>query len=579
MNENINLWYVLKRFKHYYKDYKLSFFIAIVGMLLAGSATAASAKIIEPILNKIFLEKDTSLLYILPAGVILIYFLKNFGLYLQTTRMSFIGIDMINRLRILIVSKVVHMDMEFFSKHSSGELISRSLNDLGSVKSILTDFLPNMIRELITTIGLLAVVFYQSLTLAFFAFVVLPAAIFPIRYFVKKLRVLGTKNQQSYAILTSNLSEIFSNIELIKSFNSEKYEINKFKNNSDEVSKLSYKATRFDALTSPIMETFGSIGVATVIIVGGNEVINGNMLPGNFFSFLTALFMVYTPVRRISSLYSQLQVNLSASARTFYLLDLQSKIQSGDKTIDEEIKKLSFSNVCMSYKENKLALDDINIDFIKGQTTAIVGKSGSGKSTLVNLILKFYNPSAGDITVNSINYKDLDNSSLMKEIAIVSQNIYLFADSIANNIAYASEFDELRVIDALKMANAYEFVSAMSEGIYTKLSEKGNNLSGGQKQRLALARAFYKNPQIIIFDEATSALDNESQNLISSSLMQIKKDKIIILIAHRLNSIASADKILVLHNSKVVGYGNEEDLKDNRYYLKLKEEFKKESKK
>ncbi|MBZ7976438.1 MULTISPECIES: ABC transporter ATP-binding protein [unclassified Campylobacter] len=574
-NQNVSqlkLSYVLKRFKHYFKDYKIRFFLAIIGMILASAGTAGSAKIIEPILNKIFVEKDVTLLYILPLGVFALYFIKNLGLYMQTINMGFIGIEITKRLRQKILKKIIVMDMKFFQKHPSGELISRSLNDIGSLQNVLTNFIPDITREIITTLGLLYVVISQSPKLAFFAFIILPAAMLPIRYFIKKLKSIGIATQQNYAELTSRLNEILGNIELVKSSNAEKLELEKYKNSNENVAKLIYRGTKINAFTSPIMETFGALGVSATIIIGGMEVINGSMQIGNFFSFLTALFLIYTPVKRITSLYASLQTNLAASTRTFYLLDLEPEIKGGDENLNQEIKSLKLQNASLKY-DDKLALDNVSIEFKKGEITAIIGRSGSGKSSLVNTILRFYELNSGEIKINNNNYKNYSLDSLREKIAIVTQNIYLFSDTIANNIAYANEFDEERVINALKLANAYDFISAMPDGIYTKLSEKGNNFSGGQRQRLALARAFYKNPEIIIFDEATSALDNESQNLISKSLVNIKQDKIIILIAHRLNSIAIADNILILDNSKMVGFGNDKSLENNEFYKKLKEKF------
>lgn len=574
-NQNVDqlkLGYVLKRFKHYFKDYKIRFFLAIIGMILASAGTAGSAKIIEPILNKIFVEKDVTLLYILPLGVFALYFIKNLGLYMQTINMGFIGIEITRRLRQKILKKIIVMDMKFFQKHSSGELISRSLNDIGSLQNVLTNFIPEMTREIITTIGLLAVVITQSPKLAFFAFIILPAAMLPIRYFIKKLKSIGVATQQNYASLTSRLNEILGNIELVKSSNAEKLELEKYKKNNDDVAKLIYRGTKINAFTSPIMETFGALGVSATIIIGGMEVINGSMQIGNFFSFLTALFLIYTPVKRITNLYASLQTNLAASTRTFYLLDLEPEIKGGEKNLNSEIKTLSLNNIGLKYDE-KTALDNINVEFKKGEITAIIGKSGSGKSSLVNTILRFYELSDGNIKINNEDYKEYSLNSLREKIAIVTQNIYLFSESIAENIAYANEFNEEQVIKALKLANALDFVNALPDGIYTKLNEKGSNFSGGQRQRLALARAFYKNPEIIIFDEATSALDNESQNLISKSLVDIKKDKIIILIAHRLNSIAIADNILVLDNTKQVGYGNDASLENNQYYKNLKANY------
>ncbi|WP_291952835.1 ABC transporter ATP-binding protein [Campylobacter sp.] len=569
---------VFQRFKPYYKEYWFYFALAILGMLLASGGTAASAYIIEPILNKIFIEKNVSLLYYMPLFVIVVYFLKNLGTYMQIYYISYVGTDILRRLRELVTQNILRLDMEFFHRYRSGELISRCTSDIGALQSIVSSIIPEILRESITTIGLLGVVIYQSPKLAFFALIVIPLAIIPLVIFAKKIKKIGRNAQEKNSDLISRLSEIFSNIELIKAYNANKNEIDKFAKSNNEVCHFALKGIRIEALSSPFMETMGSIGVAIVIMVGGKEVIDGNLNIGAFFSFLTALFLAYTPIKRLSSLFTKLQIAIAASERTFYLLDLKPQILGGSKKLEENIENISFKNVSLSYYENKMILKDINFSFNKGEILALVGSSGGGKSSIINLLMYFYEKNSGKILINNQDISCFDITSLRENISLVTQNIYIFNDTIAQNVAYAKNYDEERIIKVLKQANAYDFVQELG-GITAELKEHGKNLSGGQKQRIAIARALYKDPQILIFDEATSALDNESEKAIIKTIENLKPNHLILIIAHRLSTIENADKIAVLDKGIIAAIGNDTDLLQScEIYQKLKQKVKKNEK-
>lgn len=559
MHKEMNLKDVLIRFKPFYKKYWKQFGIAIIGMLLASGGTAGSFYALEPILNYIFVEKNEALLYTIPFLLVLMYFFKNLGTYLQSFYVSYIGTDMLRILRARVLKNLLRLDMDFFKRYRNGELVSRCTNDINALQSIVSNIIPDFFRELLTAIGLLIVVLYQSPTLAFFALVVLPCAILPLVWFAKKLKKYARNIQETNSDLLSRLSEIFSNIELIKASNTEKKENDKFAKQNDELCHLNLKSARIDALTSPLMDMMGSVGVAVVIIIGGREVIQGSMSVGSFISFVSALFAIYTPLKRLSSLYGKLQGAIAASERTFYLLDLEPQIKGGEKKL-QSIEKIEFKQVDFAYENPyKSVLTNINLDFSKGQMLALVGTSGGGKSSIVNLLMHFYKKQKGQILFNGLDIDEISLKSLHDRIGLVTQNIYLFNDSFAENIAYSEEVDEKKIVEALKLANAYEFVEAMG-GIYTEIKEHGKNLSGGQKQRIAIARALYKNPDLLIFDEATSALDNESEKAIIKTIENLKQNRLILVIAHRLSTIENADKIAVIDQGQIIAMGKDKEL-------------------
>ncbi|HEF9979211.1 TPA: ABC transporter ATP-binding protein [Campylobacter coli] len=570
MHKDMTLKDVLIRFKPFYKKYKKEFAIAIFGMILTSIGTAGSFASLKPILDYIFVEKNEALLYTLPFLLVIIYILKNLGFYLQTYYLSFIGMDTLRILRFKVLKNLLKLDMDFFKRNRSGELVSRCTNDINALQSIVSNIIPDFFRELLTIVGLLIVVFYQSPILAFFALVVLPCAILPLVHFARKLKKYARSIQETNSDLLSRLSEIFSNIELIKASNTQNKESEKFAKQNNELCRLNLKSTRIDALTSPLMEIIGSLGVAAVIIIGGREVIHGTMSVGSFFSFITALFAIYAPLKRLSSLYGRLQGAIAASERTFYLLDLEPQILNGSKNL-ESIARIEFKQVDFAYENPyKSVLKDINFEFNKGEILALVGTSGGGKSSIINLLMRFYDKQKGEILLNDLDISEFSIESLHDRIGLVTQNIYLFNDSFAENVAYSEEPNKEKIIKALKLANAYEFVQEMG-GIYAEIKEHGKNLSGGQKQRIAIARALYKNPDLLIFDEATSALDNESEKAIIETIENLKKDRLVLMIAHRLSTIENADKIAVIDQGQMIAIGsNEELLQSCELYQKFK---------
>lgn len=560
---------VLKRLLPYLKDYKFQLFIAILGMIATAIGSSASAYLVKPVLDEIFINKDKEMLKILPFLVILFYFLKSAGRFVQTYYTEYIGQDIIRRLRDSMLNSLFLMDMEYFIKQRSGELISRITNDINRLKNVVANMVPEFLRETLTIVALVGVVIYQSPKLALYFLVIMPLALYPLSILAKKMKKISKRSQEKISDITSHLSEIFNNIEIIKSNVGEKKELNRFKEHNKHFFNITMKSVKINELVSPLMEILGAIVIALVIIVGGNEVIEGKMSVGSFFSFMTALFMLYTPLKKVSSIYNKLQDAIAASERIFEIIDLNPTIKVSDKKFNEEIKDIRFENVTLYY-DNKKALDNLSFSVKKGETIAFVGDSGGGKSSIVNLLVRFYDPTSGKVLFNNKDIKEFDVKSIRKKIALVTQRVYIFRDTVAQNVAYGEEFDEKRVIEALKLANAFEFVIQMEKGIYSNLDEFGANLSGGQRQRIALARAIYKNPEVLILDEATSALDTKSEQKIQDALKNITKDKITFIIAHRLATIKNAKKIIVMSKGKKVCEGSEEELlKSCKEYQKL----------
>ncbi len=551
-----------KHYLPYIKNYKLKFFYAVIGMMLVAGGTAGTVYIIEPLLDDIFINKDENLLYIMPFIVVGIYSAKGIGGYIQKYYISYIGQDIVRIIRDKLLKHILELDMAFFQKKHGGELISRITNDINKIQAAVSNYVADMIREALTIVGLIAVAIYQSAELAFYGLVVLPLALIPLSKLAKKMKKLSFKSQESISDITSHLSETFNNVELIKANSTNKMELEDFKEHNSNFFKLTLRTVKTNALVSPIMEIIGSIGFAVVIIVGGSQVINGELTTGSFLSFTTALFSLYTPIKRLSSLYNQLQDAIAADIRIKQIFAYKPTIKNGNKTFPKKIEEIKLEDVELKY-DDILALKNINFKVKKGEKFALVGDSGGGKSSVINLLIRFYEASNGKILFNDEEIKNLDIQSLRNNISVVTQRVYIFNDSIAKNVAYGYEVDEQKVIECLKQAHAYDFVSSLENGIHTYLDEFGTNLSGGQRQRIAIARALYKQPQIMILDEATSALDNESESIISEVIDDISQDRITFVIAHRLSTIKNADKIAVFKKGEIVAIDKEKNLLEN----------------
>jgi len=542
---------LFRQYLPYLIGYKRQFILAIIGMFAVAIGTAGSAHLIKHVLDDVFINKDESMLILMPFLLFGVFFLKGAGEYIQTYYMSFIGLDVVKKLRNNLVKHLTHQDMAFFQTIHTGEILSRITNDISRIQTVVTTMIPHIIRESLTIVALTGYVIYMSPKLAFYFLIIMPLAIYPLGRLAKKMKKYSKLSQESTSSMTSRIGEIFSNIEVIKSNSTQELESQKFQIENQNVFKYLLKQVKINALTSPIMEILGSIAIGVVVYIGGTEVIEERITVGAFFAFATALFMLYTPIKRISKLYNKAQDAVVANERMFELLDMRPDIVSGSKELTTEIEYIEFKDVSMLYGDTP-ALNNLSISMKKGESIALVGDSGAGKSSFVNLLVRFYDPNSGTILINGTDSRHLTLESLHKKIAYVTQRIYIFNDTIAHNVAYGEELDRSRVIEALKKAHALEFVEKLDDGVDTLLSESGNNLSGGQRQRIALARALYKEPDVLILDEATSALDNKSEMLIQKALERLKDEMITITVAHRLSTIENSDTILVFKEGRII---------------------------
>ncbi len=559
---------VLKRYFPYLRNYKFHFVFVFVGILMTIAANVAMAHIMKPMMDELFIAKQKEMLVIVPFLMLGIFVLKGVGRYIQSVFTTYIGQQVITRFRSLVVEKMLQFDMEYINSVRNGEMISRIMNDITRIQYFVSLMLPEFIRESLTVTVLIGYVVYLNASLAFYSLIVLPVVIFPIAYLARKLRKVSFGSQERNADLLARLGEIFNNIELVKTNASEPFEIKRFSKENWEFFKVTMKGVYFSELASPILEIIGAISIAIVIFLGAQDVYADKMSVGEFMAFLTAIGLVFQPARGLGIIYAKMQDALAASQRVFEILDTPSGIHDGTKELGR-VEEIELRNVSLNYGETK-ALDGISLGIKRPVKVAFVGESGGGKSSLVNLLIRLYDASNGKILYNGTDIKEYRLSSLRRAVSVISQRVYIFQDTIAYNVAYGMEFDESRVVEALKAAHAWEFVERMEDGIYTLLQENGTNLSGGQKQRIALARALYKNSSVLILDEATSALDNESEAKILESLEHLAKDKIVIAIAHRLTTVEKYDMIYVLQKGKIVARGKHEQLlKNSSYYQEL----------
>ena len=551
------------RIVRYLKPYVWPYFsVAMVCMLGYSATEGAMPFLVQWMMDDVFVKKNAEMLYFVPGAIIVVFVLRgalNFG---QTYLSEYVGLSIVQDVRNQMMRHLQFMPLSFFSRHPSGTLISRIGSDATLLRSALTDSVTSFLKDTTSLIVLIVVAFIKDWFLASLAFVVFPASVLPVIRLSRKMKRFARRGQISTGTLTSYLQESIQGNRIVKAFGMEEYEIGRFMKENLYLFKQSLRVTRIRGIVSPTMELFAAFGIASVVWYGGSSVIAGTRTPGDFFAFMTAMFLMYQPFKSLTRAYTMLHQGLAGAERVFEILDEAPSIadKPGARVAAPFARATEFHDVSFSYGTDPV-LSHVNLTIRAGEMVALVGMSGAGKSTLADLIPRFYDVSSGRITLDGVDIRDLTLESLRAQVGIVAQHTFLFDDTVRNNIAYGDPQRSMDdIVAAAKAANAHEFVSAMPQGYDSTVGEMGMQLSGGQRQRLAIARALLKDAPILILDEATSSLDSESERLVQDALEKLMTTRTTLVIAHRLSTIRNADRIVVLVDGAVAEEGTHEEL-------------------
>jgi subfamily B ATP-binding cassette protein MsbA len=543
--------------------------------LVVSSCEGFIAWLVKPALDDIFVKRDLFMLKVIPLALLGAYVVKGFGRYWQSYLMAAVGERVIARIRRELYSHIQGMSLSFYSEMHSAELMTRVVNDVNRLARLSSTVLVMAVRQVGTIVALLIVMFIREWVLALIAVVIFPAVGVLYRTLGRKLYKIAKRSQEKMSELNIVLQEAFTGNKIVKAFGREPLQQERFDAVNDRLLRLALKDQRVDNLAEPLMEILGALGIMGAIWYGGYRVISGTLTPGEFFSFTAAVILLYGPVRQLGRMMNTVQQSLSSVERVFEILDTAPTIadRPGAEPLRDFRDSLVFEAVSFRYPEaEEDALSDISLTVRKGEMVAFVGMSGAGKTTLMDLVPRFHDVLSGRLVIDGRDIRDVSVASLRALMGIVTQETFLFADTIGYNIAYgrpgATQADIER---AARMAQAHEFVAALPEGYATPVGERGVKLSGGQRQRLAIARAFLKDPPILILDEATSDLDAESEFLVQQALGELMKNRTVLVIAHRLATVKHADRVVVVHNGKLAEIGTHEELlaRENGIYRRL----------
>ena len=573
LHENTTYALVKRLLKESVRPYLKWIAFALVGMVFVAGATAAMAWLMKPVINDVFVAKNKEFLLPISIAVLVTFAIKGFANYAQSVIMHYVGQRIITDTQHRLYGHLTRMDLSFFHQTPTGSLISRFTVDINMMRAAVSNALTGIGKDFLTLIFLVGVMFIQDRYLAVIAFVVFPVAILPIVKLGQRIRKVTVSTQEEIGQFTTLLEQTIQGARVVKAYRMEEYEKGRFRKIAERVFQLVFKSARIRSMASPIMETLGGVAVALVIFYGGFRVIEESMNPGAFFSFITALLLAYEPMKRLANLNASLQEGLASAQRLFGLLDTKPNIIDKPDAATLKIKggNIVLNQVNFSYIPKHPVINGVSLSVPAGKLVALVGPSGAGKSTILNLIPRFYEVDSGIIKIDGIDVQDATLDSLRRNIALVSQEIILFDDTVRANIAYGRpDASEKEITQAAKNAAAHDFIEAMSNGYDTYVGERGTKVSGGQRQRLAIARAMLKNAPILLLDEATSSLDAESEREVQAALMELMKGRTTLVIAHRLSTVIEADLIHVIDNGKLVESGNHPELlSKNGTYARL----------
>ena len=555
-------------FKRLYKDYTKKYLNKIIlsaffSILVAGS-TSSIAWLLDPAIKKIFIDKDQTLIFVIPLFIVIAFAVKGISLYVAKVLMINVGEEVKMKLQFDMLKSLVKADTQFIDEKHSGKFISNLTYDVSHITNLLSIAILNLFKDSLTLFGLLIVMFIQNWKLSLISIIMIPLASIAARTLGKRMGKVVTEAQEKSGFLTSYLVELFKNHKLIKIFQKENFETNKASGHLEQLKDKSKKISTVLVRMSPIMEILTGIMIAILIFYSGKLIMKNEIQVNNFFSFLAAMMLAYQPVRSLSTLNMVINQGYSAASRILPIIDTVNSIRDKENSKKIEINegKIQFKDIYFKYNSNEEnVLNNINLEFKGGKMTALVGHSGSGKSTILNLIPRFYQPKNGDITIDGQSIYETTLESLRKNISLVSQETTLFDDTIKNNIKYANEnASDEEIYEAAKLSNSYDFIENLPDKFETIIGENGVRLSGGEKQRISIARAMIKKSEIILLDEATSSLDSETERKIQEALKLLVKNKTTIVIAHRLSTIQNSNNIYLIDSGKVMDSGKHEEL-------------------
>ncbi len=554
-------------YRDYSKKYLKKIFISICFSILVAGSTSSIAWLLDPAIKKIFIEKDQSLIFLIPLMIIVAFTTKGLSLYFAKATMISVGENIKKNLQFDMVKSLINTDTQIIDKKHSGKFISNLTYDVNHITALLSNAILTLFKDSLTLIGLLTVMFMQNWKLSLISIIMIPLASLSAKSLGKRMGKITTEAQEKSGHLTKFLVELFKNHKLIKIFQKESFENIKADKYLNDLKEKNKKIQIVYVRISPVMETLTGIMIAILIFYSGILISNGSLDINNFFSFLAAMMLAYQPVRALSTLNMTVREGLSSAVRILPIIDNKNKIVDADdaKNFNKKNSEINFINLDFAYeKEEKNILKSINLNFEGGKMTSLVGHSGAGKSTILNLIPRFYDADAGDIQIDGQSIYKTKIKSLRENISLVSQETTLFDDTILNNIKYSNEnaINE-EIYKVAELSNCAEFINKLPDRYETIIGENGIRLSGGEKQRIAIARAMMKKSSIILLDEATSSLDSETEAKIQEALKILTKNKTTIVIAHRLSTILNSNKIYVIDSGKVVDSGKHEDLMIN----------------
>ena len=575
---------------------------ALIAMIVVAATETAFAKLMQPLFDKGFTEQNKLAILLIPILVILIFLVRGLASYINETSSTWLSATIVEEMRSLMFNKLLKLPISYYDQNQSGRILSRIIFDVTQITEAGLNVLTVSIRDGLMVIGLLGLLLYTDWQLTIFCLVTLPFILILVRILAFKLRKLSSNNQQQYAQMTQIVTEVVSGQRVVKLFNGNAYEQNRFASSINAIKTNNVKQTATSSLNSGLSQFLLSCGLAMILYFAASKAKNSNFTAGDFASFITSIVLILAPVKRITNVTQSLQKGIAAAFSVFEFLDNLDEEDNGSVLINGVNQSICLKNIIFRYltkytdqsnttvddklvdsvselKTPKNILDDVSLEIKAGSIVALVGSSGSGKTSLVNLIPRFYTPISGDIMIDNIDIKDIKLSSLRDNISLVSQDVVLFNDTIYNNIAYGNQLATYEAVEhAAMVANALEFIDDLPEGFNTYVGENGIRLSGGQKQRIAIARAILKDAPILILDEATSALDNQSEKLVQEALDYLMynntsnnaKTRTIVVIAHRLSTVIKADNIIVMDAGKIVESGTHHELLElNKIYAHL----------